>query len=135
MTTNRESHFDKAFRSRIHLNIGFPTLNSETREIIWRNQVDNKQREAGSTALCDADFAALSQLKLDGRTIKNVFHVAGLYSKGSKGKGNVGDGVSLADLKAVLEISLGDVSDELKQQIDEFCNGGDVSTPDINNHK
>ncbi|KAH7304435.1 P-loop containing nucleoside triphosphate hydrolase protein [Stachybotrys elegans] len=119
LTTNREKQFDEAFHSRIHVTIGFPALTSTAREAIWRKQfkfVAGKQQLPG---LSDKDFAALSELKLDGRSIKNVYHIAWLHMNAGGSSGVV----SLRDLKEVLPIALGDVSPELKKQIQEFCEG------------
>lgn len=69
-------------------------------------------------SLSDADFAALGELALDGRSIKNAFHVAGLYVRAI---GGVDATISLRDVKAVLQIALGDVPKKLKDQLDEFC--------------
>lgn len=71
--------------------------------------------------MSDEDFAALGEIKLDGRSIKNVYPVAGLYARTRGGPASSDDAISLADLKAVLQIALGDVSKELKEQLDEFC--------------
>lgn len=130
LTTNRQDHFDKAFHSRIHVTISFPSLRQKEREAIWRSQVrtpitqplGSVSRSVVTTAgLSDEDFAALSELELDGRSIKNVFHVAGLYARTRGGPGSSHEAISLADLKAVLQIALGDVSKELKKQLEEFC--------------
>jgi len=118
LTTNRQDRFDKAFHSRIHVTINFSSLGQQEREAIWRSQVWTRLTGPG---LSDEDFAALGELKLDGRSIKNVYHVAGLYARTRGGPASSDDAISLADLKAVLQIALGDVSKELKEQLDEFC--------------
>jgi len=116
LTTNRQSHFDPAFSSRIHLSINIPDLTRQEREVIWRNH----GKRAASTTLSDDDYTSLSQLEMDGRRIKNVFHVAGLYARA---RSDVSRGVSLADLKEVMQISLGDVDPALRAQLEDFCGG------------
>jgi SpoVK/Ycf46/Vps4 family AAA+-type ATPase len=131
LTTNRQDHFDKAFRSRIHITIKFPSLGKEEREIIWRRQAPTNPitRPVGTpelpsavpiaASLSDEEYVALSELDLDGRSIKNAFHVAGLYVNA---RSSTNGAVSMSDLKAVLQMALGDVSDRLRQQVEEFCN-------------
>ena len=98
----------------MHVTLCFASLTQKEREVVWRSQVG----KATPTLLTNADFEALSRLKLDGRSIKNVFYLAGLYSRSRAGPSRH---ISLADLKAVLQISLENTSGELKKELEVFC--------------
>ncbi|KAL8346695.1 hypothetical protein RB598_000540 [Gaeumannomyces tritici] len=115
LTTNREDKFDKAFRTRIHVTISFPPITQKDREIIWRSQP--KKMGARAAALSDEEWFSLSELELDGRSIKNVFHVAGLWARSDGGEDNP---VLLDDIKSVLQIALGNASKDVKRQLEDF---------------
>lgn len=117
LTTNREDSFDKAFHTRIHVTISFPPVTQKDREIIWRNQAGAKRAGARTASLSDEEWLSLSELELDGRSIKNVFHVAGLWARSDGGEDRP---ISLGDIKSVLQIALGNASKDLKRQLEEF---------------
>lgn len=51
LTTNRVGHFDEAFKSRIHLSVGYQKLDNAAREKIWNNlfrKLVNDHEERGA---------------------------------------------------------------------------------------
>ncbi|KLU90668.1 hypothetical protein MAPG_10520 [Magnaporthiopsis poae ATCC 64411] len=126
LTTNREDNFDKAFHTRIHVTISFPPVTQKEREIIWRNQASAKRVGARTASLSDEEWSSLSELKLDGRSIKNVFHVAGLWTGSDGGEDRP---ISLDDIKSVLQIALGNASKDLKRQLEEFVGVAEEREP------
>jgi hypothetical protein len=84
LTTNRVAQFDEAFKSRIHVSIGYEALNDEAREQIWQNlfmqlrddHARNRDRRLDITVDTMAEeFVERSQdlkdLKWNGRQIRN----------------------------------------------------------------
>ena len=81
MTTNRVEDIDAAFQSRIHVSIEYPDLNSASRRTIWSNFLRGSSLKS---SLTDKDIAALAELKLNGRQIKNVLKTAQLLAARKK---------------------------------------------------
>lgn len=81
LTTNRVGHFDEAFLSRIHVSIGYETLDDEARGYIWENllaKLKEESRNGGRKIHCDYDVKQyikkdrdLKELKWNGREIRN----------------------------------------------------------------
>lgn len=83
LTTNRVETFDKAFRSRIHLRINYPGLDTEAKTGIWKNFIEASKKKNGSTVTKD-DIAGLSKLPFNGREIKNMVKTAQLLASREK---------------------------------------------------
>lgn len=128
LTTNRVQIFDEAILSRIHVNIHFPDLGPESREIVWRRVAEQSVETTDNKALSDDDFLELAKLKLDGRSISNAYHVAKLYASGQANAS--GGSVSKGDLQAVLPFLTGNDSPELRKQVEDFCSHVRVSDSD-----
>ncbi|KAK1750307.1 mitochondrial sorting [Echria macrotheca] len=77
MTTNRIDNIDAAFQSRIHVSLEYPDLTSAARRSIWKNFLRGATIKSGLT---DGDIEQLSELKLNGRQIKNVLKTAQLLA-------------------------------------------------------
>ncbi|KAK3995922.1 P-loop containing nucleoside triphosphate hydrolase protein [Cladorrhinum sp. PSN332] len=78
LTTNRVSSFDTAFKSRIHLAIHYPPLDSAARQKIWRVFLSKLPNNAGKDLL-DGDHDKLEEIQdegLNGRQIKNIVRTA-----------------------------------------------------------
>lgn len=48
LTTNRVGVFDEAFKSRIHMSLGYPTLDLDSTEQIWQMNIDRSKEHLGS---------------------------------------------------------------------------------------
>jgi len=48
LTTNRVGVFDEAFKSRIHMSLGYPTLDLDSTEQIWQMNIDRSKDHLGS---------------------------------------------------------------------------------------
>lgn len=71
LTTNRESSFDEAFRSRISVIFEYPELDVEKRALIWKNLLN-----ASNTSLSDVNIEKLAnEHKINGRQIKNAIRM------------------------------------------------------------
>ncbi|KAK0656210.1 P-loop containing nucleoside triphosphate hydrolase protein [Cercophora newfieldiana] len=77
MTTNRVDNIDAAFQSRIHVSLEYPDLTSSSRRAIWKNFLRGATIKSGIT---DAEIEQLSELKLNGRQIKNILKTAQLLA-------------------------------------------------------
>jgi SpoVK/Ycf46/Vps4 family AAA+-type ATPase len=75
LTTNRVDNMDTAFQSRIHVQMEYPDLTSESRMQIWSNFLKDRD-----TVVTVDDVSALAKVKLNGRQIKNVLKTALLLS-------------------------------------------------------
>jgi cytidylate kinase len=85
LTTNRIRSFDEAFRSRIHVAIQYPDLDTKARQSIWTNFL----RRAKETYRYGVDFEeaqveGLAELALNGREIRNIVKSAQLLASRSK---------------------------------------------------
>ncbi|KAI3553712.1 ATPase [Colletotrichum abscissum] len=81
MTTNRVDNIDLAFQSRIHVSLEYPDLTPESRRQIWRNFL---QGATLKSEVSDEDIVELSELKLNGRQIKNILKTAQLLAARKK---------------------------------------------------
>ncbi|KAK0730126.1 P-loop containing nucleoside triphosphate hydrolase protein [Lasiosphaeris hirsuta] len=81
MTTNRVDNIDAAFQSRIHVSLEYPDLTSASRRQIWTNFLRGTTIKSGVT---DAEIEQLSELKLNGRQIKNILKTAQLLAARKK---------------------------------------------------
>ncbi|PLN84344.1 P-loop containing nucleoside triphosphate hydrolase protein [Aspergillus taichungensis] len=77
MTTNRPENMDVAFRSRIHLMLQYPKLESQSRRQIWSNLL---QSSAPNHELTEDDLTQLGTHELNGREIKNAVKIAQLLA-------------------------------------------------------
>lgn len=82
LTTNRVAQFDEAFMSRIHISVGYDTLNDSARGEIWdglfNKLKEDYERNQGLEIIYDweaKDYVKKSQdtrqLKWNGREIRN----------------------------------------------------------------
>lgn len=62
LTTNRNSDFDEAFQSRIHLKIRLPELGPQERTQIWRDRLCSGQNASAWTADI---FKTLAKLEIN----------------------------------------------------------------------
>ncbi len=81
LTTNRVGHFDEAFKSRIHVAIGYEPLDDGAREKIWDNlfhKLKEDHKNGGPEILYEYDAKQyvkkdpeVKKLKWNGREIRN----------------------------------------------------------------
>ncbi|KAI0903084.1 hypothetical protein F4823DRAFT_629696 [Ustulina deusta] len=86
LTTNRVGHFDEAFKSRIHVAIGYEPLDDGAREKIWDNlfrKLKEDHKNGGPEILYEYDAKQyvkkdpeVKKLKWNGREIRNAFQTA-----------------------------------------------------------
>ncbi|EDN04841.1 predicted protein [Histoplasma mississippiense (nom. inval.)] len=76
LTTNRETEFDEAILSRIHLKIKYPNLSRQQRKAIWKHFVSQARTHQGPAAINDQDLNRLATSDLNGRDIKNLMSIA-----------------------------------------------------------
>ncbi|OJD15317.1 hypothetical protein ACJ73_08988 [Blastomyces percursus] len=76
LTTNRETEFDEAILSRIHLKIKYPNLSRQQRKAIWKHFVSRARTHQGPAAISDQDLNRLATSDLNGREIKNLMSIA-----------------------------------------------------------
>lgn len=76
LTTNRPDEFDKAFKSRISININYENLEQGAREKIWTNLLI-----ASKTDLSLIDIEKLSKVEMNGREIKNCIRMGQCLAK------------------------------------------------------
>lgn len=74
LTTNRVLTYDAAFKSRIHLTINYPSLDYQSRKLVW---VTFAGPASGSSSiygsdLTEGDLDELANLKINNREIKNT---------------------------------------------------------------
>lgn len=82
MTTNRVSSFDRAFESRIHLTIDYPSLDLASRLHIWKLfALSSGDENPNESALSEEDLTTLAQAEFNGRQIKNIVKAARLLAK------------------------------------------------------
>lgn len=75
LTTNRINNLDAAFQSRIHISMAYPDLPADSRRKIWSSFLKSKGHDLG-----EQDLDELSEVKLNGRQIKNVLKTAQLLA-------------------------------------------------------
>jgi SpoVK/Ycf46/Vps4 family AAA+-type ATPase len=95
LTTNRISSIDHAFQSRVDLFLPYRDLTSDARRQVWENFINHAGRD--KFELTDTSLDQLSQLKLNGREIKNLIKSAQLLSMKELGKVPVDRLLLLAD--------------------------------------
>lgn len=78
LTTNRITSIDHAFQSRVDLFLPYHDLSSTARRQVWENFINKAGRERFE--LTDESLDQLSELKLNGREIKNMIKSAQLLS-------------------------------------------------------
>jgi hypothetical protein len=76
LTTNRIDDFDVAFKSRISISIHYDELSELSRYQVWKNLLS-----ASKIELDDVNVSELSQIKLNGRQIKNCIRMAQCLAK------------------------------------------------------
>ncbi|KAI0099849.1 P-loop containing nucleoside triphosphate hydrolase protein [Nemania sp. FL0031] len=78
LTTNRVGSFDEAFKSRIHLSLGYPNLNEEQREQIWGNffQLLDGKNERFDIQDLKLNVQKLAKHEINGRQIRNAVMIA-----------------------------------------------------------
>jgi AAA+ superfamily predicted ATPase len=78
LTTNRIGSFDEAFKSRIQLALGYPTLNEEDRLKIWSNFVQMLPRTKDRVDMEDLqmNLPKLARDEINGREIRNIITMA-----------------------------------------------------------
>lgn len=78
LTTNRISSIDHAFQSRVDLFLPYRDLLPDARRQVWENFMEKAGRDRFE--LTDGSLEELSQLRLNGREIKNLIKSAQLLS-------------------------------------------------------
>jgi SpoVK/Ycf46/Vps4 family AAA+-type ATPase len=76
MTTNRQRTIDSAFDSRIHFNLHYGDMSTDSRFKIWKNRLGNVPKELSVAKIKDQDLEQLAKLRLNGRQIKNAMACA-----------------------------------------------------------
>ncbi|EEU39480.1 uncharacterized protein NECHADRAFT_94444 [Fusarium vanettenii 77-13-4] len=78
LTTNRIGSFDEAFKSRIQLALGYPTLDEEDRLKIWGNFVQMLPRTKDRVDMEDLqmNLPKLARDEINGREIRNIITMA-----------------------------------------------------------
>lgn len=84
LTTNRVSSFDPAFKSRIHLALHYPALDSGDRHSVWRNFLTGPGVRASPELLEDRNVDSIAGTRLNGRQIKNIVHIANSLAVGQE---------------------------------------------------
>ncbi|KAM5362071.1 hypothetical protein ACJZ2D_012738 [Fusarium nematophilum] len=77
-TTNRASRIDRAFKSRIDLNINYPALSSDSQREIWKRLVARSSQQASS--FTEQDWAHFTESSMNGREIRNAVKLAYLLA-------------------------------------------------------
>jgi SpoVK/Ycf46/Vps4 family AAA+-type ATPase len=83
LTTNRVGRFDEAFKSRFQLALGYPDLDEDQREKVWRNffrLLDTKKDRVDADDL-DLNVHKLARHELNGRQIRNAVMMARRLAK------------------------------------------------------
>jgi hypothetical protein len=76
LTSNRVEDMDPAFRSRIHLSLTYPELDSVSRHQVWKNLLRDKEHN-----LSDKELEILALVDINGRQIKNILKAGGLLAR------------------------------------------------------
>src|SRR5580698_6060868 len=84
MTTNLWETLDVAIESRIHVHLRFSELPRSHREQIWSRFLSRAQTLGGFHNLTPMDVSRVSNWKMNGRQIKNVFRMALAVSRYKK---------------------------------------------------
>lgn len=85
LTTNRIGSFDEAFKSRIHVSIRYPDLDTAARRSIWQNFLKKAQEiYQYGVVVSTEEVDDLSKKTLNGREIRNIVKSAQLLASRSK---------------------------------------------------
>ncbi|KAI8625310.1 P-loop containing nucleoside triphosphate hydrolase protein [Xylariaceae sp. FL1651] len=84
LTTNRVASFDRAFRSRIHLALYYPSLNAESRSKIWKTFLSRPGCEVEAELLHSNLLDLIANEDLNGREIRNTVHMANAIAVNQK---------------------------------------------------
>lgn len=85
LTTNRIRSFDEAFRSRIHVAIQYPDLDSKARQSIWSNFLTRTtETYQYGVQVSPTEIDELAARALNGREIRNLVKSAQLLASRSK---------------------------------------------------
>jgi hypothetical protein len=76
LTTNRIGTIDSAFKSRIHLSLSYPVLDTAARRSIWQNFIGKYSNKSTTNRLGSDFLKEISKEKINGRQIKNIVRVA-----------------------------------------------------------
>jgi SpoVK/Ycf46/Vps4 family AAA+-type ATPase len=77
LTTNRQTTFDPAFKSRIHFTIDYPDLDASSRKEIWTTFITRASASGKvETNITDDECDKLAELPLNGRQIKNIINIS-----------------------------------------------------------
>lgn len=99
LTSNRANAIDRAFQSRIHLTLRYPSLSTEAKTAIWKHFVQGTTWAAGNT-LTDEHYQKLNTLPVNGREIKNIVKTAFLLASRDKAP------LSIENLKKVVDATI-----------------------------
>ncbi|KAI1414769.1 P-loop containing nucleoside triphosphate hydrolase protein [Hypoxylon sp. FL1857] len=83
LTTNRVESIDYAFQSRIDLFLPYNDLSQEARRRVWEAFIERLEEDKETLNITDNDLDRLSELKLNGREIKNIVKSAHLLWLGT----------------------------------------------------
>lgn len=72
LTTNRETEFDEAIRSRINWAIEYPALAATSRREIWKSFLSKAHTPCGSAVITPDDLADLQSIELSGREASHI---------------------------------------------------------------
>ena len=123
LTTNRVTSFDRAFKSRAHLTLHYPKLDSFSRQQIWRNLCTRPGVNIEQGLLDDEEFDSLVSDNLNGRQIKNIVHIASTLAGSQKSQIN-GEHLKLA--LAAMNSFEKDISIGIADSADSTEEDGDV---------
>ncbi|KAK3368676.1 P-loop containing nucleoside triphosphate hydrolase protein [Podospora didyma] len=113
LTTNRFASIDHAFQSRVDLFLPYRALTSSARRQVWDNFFNHHGRARFSVD--EEELDKLSELKLNGREIKNLIKSAQLLSIKANGKVTYDRLYSLAEKRvAALKLLAEQGDDELE---------------------
>lgn len=96
MTTNRVDTIDMAFQSRIHLTLGYKSLDAKARLGLWRLFLERTACYEAE-AWPDDVLRRLAEVKLNGRQIKNAVRTANSLALSEKHL------LSVVDIDVVLD--------------------------------
>jgi len=99
LTSNRPSHIDEAFQSRIDISLNYPDLDAASRRTIWKNFFLKCTK---TVEITDGELDRLVQMSLNGRQIKNIVKQSQLLARR-----NEGSTVKMHDVEDILRIVKG----------------------------
>ena len=95
LTTNRVDNIDAAFESRIHLSLQYSELDRDARHSVWAAFL---KRSTNLSRFRPEELDKLSEVKLNGRQIKNVLKTAQLLAA------RAGTGLAYTHIETVLAL-------------------------------